>query len=429
MDDGRDRTLSVLRRGYEALPALRARHDGAGVRIRLFGEPALLLGGPQGVRLFYDRSRLTRVGAVPAVVRKELFGDGAVQTLDDEEHLTRKSLLMSAVTPESVRMLAGEALELWREAVDRWIGAPRVVLFDEAVRVIGVAAFRWAGLPLAPSRTPGRVRQLLQIVDGFGTDPIAHARGAVAHARAARWAQGVVEDVRRGAVWPRRGSPLQILAAAPQVDGSPLPARAAGLDLLNLVRPTIAVAWHVTYAAMALHEHPQWRARLAQSARPADTAEIEAFAHEVRRFYPFTPALAARARRPFTWNGEDVPAGRLVVLDVHGTNHDPAYWQHADRFYPHRFTGTTAAGLPAGEHDPDAFVPNGGGDVYAGHRCAGEGIMTALLSDAVRVLVSVSYSSPRQDLRVGTRRIPPRPGDGFVMTDVAWLPSEGPRSG
>lgn len=427
LDSGPDRSLHFALLGYEFLPRLRQRYgDATAVRTRLLGETVLVVARPPGVRLFYDRERLTREGALPALVRDTLFGTGAVQTLDGAQHLSRKKLVMSTVTPDAVAELAAGARRLWDIAVDRWESQDRVVLFEEAVRVIGVAVLGWAGIPLSPGSTPRRVRDLYTIVDGFGTDPVAHVRARAAHVRAARWATALVEGVRRGEVATRAGSALHLMAQGRDESGELLDARLAALDLLNIVRPTVAVSWHVTYAGMALQAHPQWRARLRGLEEPTRTAEIEAFTHEVRRFHPFTPALAARARHGFTWHGEEVPEGRLVVLDVHGTNHDLADWQHGDHFYPHRFRGTTPAGLPAGDHDPDAFVPNGGGDVWSTHRCAGEGVMTALLAGAVETLLQVEFALPDQDLTVGTRRIPPHPGDGFVMSRVRRVPVEGP---
>ena len=51
------------------------------------------------------------------------------------------------------------------------------------------------------------------------------------------------------------------------------------------------------------------------------------------------------------------------------------------------------------EPDRFAFVPHGGGDPAAGHRCAGERVAVELLKGAVRVLASLRYDVPDQDLR------------------------------
>ena len=102
--------------------------------------------------------------------------------------------------------------------------------------------------------------------------------------------------------------------------------------------------------------------------------------------------------------------GRLVLLDVYGTNHDPELWSGPEAFDPSRFAGV--------EPDPLRFVPHGGGDPATGHRCPGERVAVELLKGAVRVLAGLRYNLPEQDLRYRLRRIPTRPRSGFRITDI-----------
>jgi fatty-acid peroxygenase len=145
----------------------------------------------------------------------------------------------------------------------------------------------------------------------------------------------------------------------------------AAVELLNIVRPTVAVAWFVSFATLALHQHPNWTERPASGRNESMDDDLEAFAREVRRLYPFALLLGARVERPFTWRGHRLPEGRLVLLDVYGTNHDPELWPDPEAFDPTRFVGV--------EPDPLAFVPHGGGDPATGHRCAGERVTVELL--------------------------------------------------
>ena len=165
-----------------------------------------------------------------------------------------------------------------------------------------------------------------------------------------------------------------------------------------MVRPSVAVAWFVAFAALALVEQPGWRARIADG----DAAAARAFAHEVRRCYPFVPVLAARARRAQDVLGQPVRRGGLVVLDVH--RHHPrarGLAQTPDRFDPARFLGPV---------EEEALVPQGGGDVRTGHRCPGEGVTLTLLEVAVRRLAAAPWTPvPGQDLGWSTPRMPTRP--------------------
>ncbi|QTE03097.1 hypothetical protein [Streptomyces cyanogenus] len=60
--------------------------------------------------------------------------------------------------------------------------------------------------------------------------------------------------------------------------GEPLVARTAAVELLSVVRPTVAVCWFVAFAAHALHRWSENRERL----RSRDAVYAAAFTHEVR---------------------------------------------------------------------------------------------------------------------------------------------------
>lgn len=68
---------------------------------------------------------------------------------------------------------------------------------------------------------------------------------------------------------------------------------------------------------------------------------------------------------------------------------------------------------------PFDFVPQGGGDHYSGHRCAGEWITIELVKVAVRPLVArMDYDVPAQGLRVSLSRMPSMPASGFAIRNV-----------
>jgi cytochrome P450 len=159
----------------------------------------------------------------------------------------------------------------------------------------------------------------------LAADGVAEHGDRRAARRASRGGEGrdqavavTVRRNRKGQIQPPPGTALRAAADARNRKGKLLPERVAATTLLNVLRPTVAVAWFVAFAGKALHEHPEWRKRIAGG----DEAALNAFAHEVRRLYPFVPVLAARARTAQDVLGVRVPRGGLVVLDVHGTDHD-----------------------------------------------------------------------------------------------------------
>jgi fatty-acid peroxygenase len=402
-----DRTAAFLAEGYLFFVRRFERWGSDAIETRLLGRRALCGRGREVTRLFYDASRIRQARMVPRPIRRTLFGEGSVHFLEGEEHRRRKAMFLSvAADPESLAKLSEIATDRWETTVRRWETTGGLVLFDEAVVTHGEIAFTWAGIPVKPNETASRARDLARIVDSFGSFGLRQVRGRLARWRAEPWAERLIKATRAGELAPPTGSPLQVVASHRDLDDEPLDTRTAAVELLNIVRPTVAVAWFVTFAALALHTHPEWRARLTDG----DEDLLEAFAYEVRRFYPFAPALADRARRDFRWRGHRIPRRRMVVLDVYGTCHHPDLWREPERFDPERFVGRAP--------DAFAFVPHGGGDLDTGHHCAGERVTAELLKVATRVLTRLDYDVPRQDLRVPLTRMPTLPRSGFVMGNV-----------
>jgi fatty-acid peroxygenase len=281
-----------------------------------------------------------------------------------------------------------------------------VVLFDEAGVVLTRGVCRWAGLPGEAVDAESLARDLIAMVDGFASPGPRHLRARRARSRQEARTARLIEDVRSGAVTAPDGSVLERVARHRDAPDRPLDARTAAVELLNVLRPTVAVSWFVAFSAHALHRWPAHRERL----RAGDDAFATAFAHEVRRFYPFAPFLGGRVVTDLTWRGASVPAGGILLLDVYGQNHDEELWGDPYAFRPERFLDR-----PPG---PDELIPQGGGDPAGGHRCPGERVTVGLLGALAVRLARLDYTVPEQDLRIPLRRIPTRPRSGFAVTAV-----------
>lgn len=362
----------------------------------------MLGGSAEAVQLFYDEQRFRRAGAMPRFVRGPLFGAGAVHGLDDEQHALRKSMFLELLSPDAAEVIAAAAAREWAELV----GAPkrRIELFSAAIRVHADAVCDWAAVP-AEHRYPNLADDLAAMVDGFGSIGMRHLRAVSARRRVDRWSTRLVRAVRSGVVKAPPQSALARVSTQCELDGGLLDAQVAGVELVNMLRPTVAVAWFVVFAALAMHDQPELQPRLAAG----DDELLESFGHELRRAYPFVPVLAARARADFDWQGRRVHRGQRAILDVYGTLHNPQVWREPDRFDVDRFRDE--------QPDPYLFIPQGGGPPD-GHRCPGERIAVELIKAATRWLCSLDYQVPAQDLRLRLARMPARPRHGFVMTDV-----------
>ncbi|MGA5193040.1 cytochrome P450 [Streptomyces exfoliatus] len=406
-----DSTAALLLKGYTWLPDLRRRHDGAPVRARLLGRPVRILHGPRDVDFFYDERHVRRTGALPGFVLDTLFGRGAVHTLDGTAHHVRKKLFLDTLTdPGGVRALADLAGEEWRTAMARCRGR-ETVLFDEAAYVLARAVSAWAGLPPVDEATHRRLaRDCVAMVDGFAGPGPRHLRARRARAYQERRLARVVEEARAHPAAPSPPTPFQAVVAHRDADGTLLDAPTAAVELLNIVRPTVAVAWFVTFAAQALHGAAKAAAEggpdvVGRLADESSNGHAWAFAQEVRRFYPFVPFVGGLTADGLGPDGERLADGTMLLLDVYGQDHDPDLWDEPYRFQPERFLGASA-------HHEGLMIPQGGGP-RDGHRCPGEDITVAVLGALVRELARTGFTVPEQDLRIPIHRIPTRPRSGF----------------
>lgn len=402
-----DRTASLLIKGYAWLPDLMRRSDGPVVRTRVLGRHAVALRGPAAVAFFYDERHVRRHAAVPEPVRATLFGRGGIHSLDGDEHRSRKAMFLPLLKDSAqVADLTTEVAAAWDAVIPSWTGQPRVVLFDETAEVLTRGVCRWAGVPLASADASGVARDLVAMVDGFATAGARHWRARRARSRREAWLTDLVSGVRSGSVEAPARSALHVASWHLDADGQLLEPGLAAVELLNVLRPTVAVSWFVAFAAHALHRRPENRERLA-----AEDAEYSAaFAHEVRRFYPFAPFTAGRAVADLRWQDEHIPEGSLVLLDLYGQNHDAELWRDPYTFRPERFVSRPPR--------RDELIPQGGGDPAEGHRCPGEDVTLSLLQALTTRLARLDYEVPDQRLGISLRRVPTRPPDGFVIADV-----------
>jgi fatty-acid peroxygenase len=403
-----DDTLGLVLSGYAWLPSLRRRAgDAAVVHTRLLGMRAVALRGPAAVPFFYDDSYVRRHTAIPEPVQGTLFGHGAIHTLDGPGHRRRKAMLLSVLKdPSQVFVLVDRVVKSWDEAARTWTVRPEVVLFDEAAAVITRGVCEWAGIALDDADVPGVAADLTAMVDGFATLGPRHWRARAARSRRERWLASLIEQVRAGTVEAPAGSALAVVSGYTEADGVRLDARHAAVELLNIIRPTVAVSWFVAFTGHALYRWPQTGERL----RAGDMAYATAFAHEVRRFYPFAPFVGGKAVQELSWQGERIPAGAMVLFDLYGQDHDEELWPRPYEFDPDRFVGHPPA--------PDLLVAQGGGDARTGHRCPGEDVTVALLATLAVRLARLHYDVPDQDLTLSLRRLPALPRSRFIMSKV-----------
>ncbi|HEX3628338.1 MAG TPA: cytochrome P450 [Verrucomicrobiae bacterium] len=360
--------------------------------------------GPEAARLFYSPEHFQRAGAQPGRVQKVLFGKTGVQHLDDGAHRFRKEMILPLMTPERVWDLRHINASLWEGYADLWTVKDRILLYPQLREMLARAVCQWAGVHLKECEIPARTEQLSAQFHGAGAFGFKYWRARTLRKRADTWAQQIIREIRFRRLAPESRA-AHVIAFWRDPSGNLLDPYTAGVELLNILRPTVAVAIFIAFAAHAMHQYPEVRAGL------RDENYIEMFAQEVRRFYPFFPALIAQTTHEFIWNGLEFPAHTRTMLDIYGTNHDPRAWRDPDQFVPERFKNGSAT--------PFNFIPQGGGDAHTGHRCPGEFIALELIKLAVKFMTTeITYVVPDQNLKINFRHAPATIESGFVLSNV-----------
>jgi fatty-acid peroxygenase len=407
-----DSSLPFVADGYRYISKTCDRLGTDAFRTRLMGMPITMMRGGEAARLFYEGGRFNRHLAMPPSVFHLLQDRGSVQTLEDESHRHRKAGFLELLTEGGDDRLGRLFEEELGAAVVRWRGGAPVVLHDELGPLLARTVFRWAGIPaLDPAEFRSRASELAAMIERAGSFGPVNWIARLRRHRTERWAAGLVVAVRDGRILPRAGSPLDAVARWTGDEGLPLPEEVAAVELLNLLRPTVACVRFIEFAALALASRPAVRARLAAG----ETGELERFAHEVgrrppggpvgvRRRTPFFPVIAGRVRRPFRWSEHDFAPGDWVMLDIYGTNHDARLWTEPQRFRPDRFA----------TENPLHIVAQGGGDYLEDHRCPGEPATNRIIEAALLVLARTPWRlEPGQDLRVTYSRMPAKVRSGM----------------
>lgn len=406
-DKGLDNTLDLLQEGYLFIKNRVNQYQSDIFETHLLGEKVICISGEEAAKIFYDPELFYRKGVTPKRVQKTLFGVGAIQSMDGKEHIHRKQLFMSLMTPSYQNQLAKLVMEKLQSSVEKWESEEKIILFDEMNEILCRAVCQWAGVPLKEHEVKERAEDFSLMVDAFGAVGPRHLKGRRARTRAEEWIKGIIEDVRSGNIKTDEGTPLYAMSFYKDLDGNQLDSNMAGIELINVLRPVVAISTFIIFEALALLEHPECKEKLSTG----DENELKIFVQEVRRYYPFTPFLGARARKDFIWNKNEFKDGMLVLLDVYGTNHDLKIWKNPDKFCPERFKER--------KDNLFDFIPQGGGDPSNGHRCPGEGITIEIMKASLDFLVNkIEYDVPDQDLRYSMAKIPTLPESRFIISNI-----------
>ena len=403
-----DSSLALLSDGYMFISKRCQRYQSDIFATRLMLRHAICVMGEDAARMFYHPDRFTRVGAMPLTTVMLLQDKGSVQMLDGEAHRWRKHMFTSLLMDTAgIQRLAGVVAEQWRAQMEKWESMDQVVLLTEAREILCRAVCQWAAVPLSESEVEQRTREFGAMIDGAGSVGPRNWQALLLRTHTERWAIDLISQVSAIKLEVPQDSAVYVIAWHKEPDGTLLTPEVAVVELLNVLRPTVAIAQFIVFAALALYEYPTYRQWLVD----AEGDTLEMFVQEVRRYYPFFPLIAGCARHDFMWRDYRFATGTWMLLDLYGTDHDGRIWEDPEIFRPERFRQW--------DKNPFTLIAQGAGDYENTHRCPGEWITIELTKTAVHLLTTaMQYDVPEQDLRIDLSKMPAKPASGFVIQNV-----------
>lgn len=408
-EEGFDHSLKLLKEGYQFILNRSHMFHSNVFETKLLAEKTICLTGKETAKIFYDNDKFTRVGAAPKRIQKTLFGQGGVQGLDGDAHRERKGMFMSLMTKESLQEISEITEEEWKNAINNWeIRKDNIVLYDESKKILALVASKWTGIPIDEDvDVDDWSKELGLMFETAAALGPSHWKGRMARSKIEDWVEDLVKKVRKGTVHPEQDRALYRFSWHRDPNGELLDGKIVAVELINLLRPIVAISIYIGFTALAIHHYPEEVEKL----KSGDEDHLKRFVQEVRRYYPFFPFTAARVKDDFTWGEYEFEKGTLTLLDLYGTNHHPDDWENPDRFEPDRFIHW--------DKSPFDFIPQGGGEYDIGHRCAGEWITIDIMKVSLDNLVNkMRYELPEQDLQFSMNEIPSLPESKIIIRNV-----------
>lgn len=378
-------------------------------RVVYVAEPALVK------EVFTGDPTRFHAGEANANVLEPVLGPNSVLTLDEDEHMRQRKLLLPPFHGESVLRYGELIREITERNMETWpVGRPfalrartqaitlAVILravfgvreqerFARARLLIGEFAQRSHPVILFPflRRDLGRFSPWVRFqraraaLDGFIYEEIARRR-----------AEGDGAD---------RDDVLSLLLRATHDDGSPMSDEELRDELVTVIgagHETTATA--LAWAFERLLRTPRALVRLRESVESGEDGYLDATIQETLRVRPVLTDVARKLTARTEIGGYTIPAGTLVLPAIAALHHREDLYPDPHEFRPERFL--------EGQTDAYGWIPFGGGV----RRCIGAAFAQyemRIVLKAILERAELRAASPRPE-RVRVRNITVAPARG-----------------
>ncbi|ARF17372.1 cytochrome P450 [Sporosarcina ureae] len=403
----KNQTASMIREGYQFLDNRRRGLQSNIFEAHILGEKVICLSGEQAATLFYDTEKFIRKGAMPKRFQETLTGEGGVQSLDGVAHRHRKEAFMSLMSADKIDQLKEMLKNRWERKLNDFEKQKEVNVYSESQELLLRLACQWAGVPLKEQEVQEKKEAIVQLFESPVTLGYKQWKAKNARQELETWIGGLIKSVRKGDLIPFEGTAMKVFAFHRDEQDKLLDEKIAAVEVLNVIRPIVAISIYIAFEVHAIIQHPQHQKRLASG----DEKDLQDFVQEVRRLYPFFPFNAARVKEDFKWEGYAFKKGTLTMLDFYGTNHDPSLWNNPEVFDPTRFEDEPIT--------PYNLIPQGGGEFILNHRCAGEWLTIEVMKVSLDYFANrMTFDVPKQDLSYSLVNIPSIPKSKIILKNV-----------
>src|SRR5690606_23425908 len=123
------------------------------------------------------------------------------------------------------------------------------------------AVCKWAGIELSEHEIEEKALILTSMFSDAGS-PKKHFLSRSARKKGESWISSIVKGIREKSSNVTEGSPIEVMANYRNFKGELLPVHVATVEILSLLRPTVAVSVYLLFSIHGLETNPSWKTKI-----------------------------------------------------------------------------------------------------------------------------------------------------------------------